>query len=114
MLLASLEKILPGSFALKTLMCRFAAAIVCSFGVKTDSLTVSNTFALNLGSLAWPSTLLWIVGITNAVNFVDGLDGLAAGISSIAGAVIALLALKFGQPVLAVIMLCLVGAMAGS
>jgi len=96
------------------LICQFAAAaVVCSAGVKINSITFSDTFALNLGSLAWPSALLWIVGVTNAVNFIDGLDGLAAGISAIAAGVIALLALKFGQPATAVIMLCLVGALVG-
>ncbi|CAM2066854.1 Undecaprenyl/decaprenyl-phosphate alpha-N-acetylglucosaminyl 1-phosphate transferase [Sulfidibacter corallicola] len=38
----------------------------------------------DLGMLSWPLTLLWIVGITNAINLSDGLDGLAGGISLIA------------------------------
>ncbi|MEH7109766.1 glycosyltransferase family 4 protein [Bacillus sp. JJ1764] len=36
------------------------------------------------GLLSVPITILWIVGITNAINLIDGLDGLAAGVSSIA------------------------------
>ncbi|WP_423799684.1 glycosyltransferase family 4 protein [Neobacillus sp. SAB-20_R2A] len=39
---------------------------------------------LEFGFLSIPLTLLWIVGITNAINLIDGLDGLAAGVSSIA------------------------------
>lgn len=39
---------------------------------------------LNLGLLNYPVTLLWIVGITNAFNLIDGLDGLAAGVGVIA------------------------------
>ena len=36
-----------------------------------------------LGWLAYPITVFWLVGITNAINLIDGLDGLSAGISSI-------------------------------
>lgn len=39
---------------------------------------------LQFGFLSIPITMLWIVGITNAINLIDGLDGLAAGVSSIA------------------------------
>ncbi|MCH6266542.1 glycosyltransferase family 4 protein [Neobacillus citreus] len=39
---------------------------------------------LQFGLLSIPITILWIVGITNAINLIDGLDGLAAGVSSIA------------------------------
>lgn len=39
---------------------------------------------LQFGFLSIPFTILWIVGITNAINLIDGLDGLAAGVSSIA------------------------------
>lgn len=36
---------------------------------------------LDLGFWSWPLTVLWMVGVTNAINMVDGLDGLAGGIS---------------------------------
>jgi UDP-GlcNAc:undecaprenyl-phosphate GlcNAc-1-phosphate transferase len=39
---------------------------------------------LEFGFLSIPFTIFWIVGITNAINLIDGLDGLAAGVSSIA------------------------------
>ncbi len=39
---------------------------------------------LKFGYLSIPFTILWIVGITNSINLIDGLDGLAAGVSSIA------------------------------
>ena len=39
---------------------------------------------LEFGYLSIPFTIIWIVGITNAINLIDGLDGLAAGVSSIA------------------------------
>jgi len=48
---------------------------------------LSNPFGpgeLKLGILAYPMTLLWVVGITNAMNLIDGLDGLASGLAVIA------------------------------
>ena len=43
----------------------------------------SETESVLLGWLAIPITILWIVGITNSVNLIDGLDGLAVGVSTI-------------------------------
>ena len=45
-----------------------------------------------LGWLAYPITVFWLVGITNAINLIDGLDGLSAGISSIVLATLAYMA----------------------
>jgi len=47
---------------------------------------VFGPFALPIGLLAVPLTIVGIVGITNAINFSDGLDGLAAGLAAIAAA----------------------------
>ena len=48
--------------------------------------------ALELGVLSMPLTVLWIVGITNAVNLIDGLDGLATGIALITSGAVAVIA----------------------
>ena len=45
---------------------------------------------LPLGYLSIPITIFWVVGITNAVNLIDGLDGLAAGTSIIAAVTLAI------------------------
>jgi hypothetical protein len=68
---------------------------------------------LEFGRLSWPITLLWIIGITNAVNLSDGLDGLAAGISAITCGVLAILALHNGNVIIAIIMLALLGSLTG-
>ncbi|MEH7254913.1 MraY family glycosyltransferase, partial [Neobacillus niacini] len=52
---------------------------------------------IELGYLSIPFTILWIVGITNAINLIDGLDGLAAGVSSIALVTISGMALIQGN-----------------
>jgi len=90
-----------------------AAAVVCAFGIRIETVSVEGLFALHFGWLAWPITILWIVSITNAVNLIDGLDGLAAGIAAVACGVIAVLAMSAGQTVMAVLMLALLGSLMG-
>jgi len=58
-------------------------------------------------------SLLWIVGITNAINLADGLDGLAAGICFLASAVNAVVAVWLGNYYMAVMMLLLAGSLLG-
>ena len=62
-----------------------AALIPVLAGVQVRSITnpFSDSGYLHLGLWAIPLTVIWIVGITNAVNFIDGLDGLACGVSTI-------------------------------
>jgi len=90
-----------------------AAVAACAFGIRIESITVEGLFTLDLGWAAWPITVFWIVAITNAINLIDGLDGLAAGISAVACGVIAVFAVHTGQPVMAVLMLALLGSLAG-
>lgn len=90
-----------------------AAAILCAAGVTIDSIGVTDRYVLHLGGLGTLLTLLWVVGITNAVNLSDGLDGLAAGISMVACGVIAVFSIHAGQHILAVFMLALAGSLTG-
>jgi len=90
-----------------------AAIAVCTAGVRIESVAITEQLTLNFGWFSWPLTIFWIVGITNAVNLSDGLDGLAAGISAIACGVIAILAIHNGQVVMAVLMLALLGSLSG-
>ena len=58
--------------------------------------------------------MLWIIGVTVAINFIDGLDGLAAGVVAIAAAVLSISASRFhSDPVVAVLCVCLVGSLSG-
>ena len=63
--------------------------------------------------LAWPVTLAWIVGLTNAFNLIDGIDGLAAGIAVIAGATCAAILVGRGHAAEAMLLAALVGAALG-
>lgn len=60
---------------------------------------------LDFGMLSIPITMIWIVGITNAINLIDGLDGLAAGVSTIALLTIAGMAYVMGNPYVVIIAL---------
>jgi UDP-GlcNAc:undecaprenyl-phosphate GlcNAc-1-phosphate transferase len=54
-----------------------AALIVIGSGFKIQYLTLAGGSAIDLGFLAVPLTILWIIGLTNAFNLIDGVDGLA-------------------------------------
>jgi len=89
-----------------------AVALVAT-GFRIERLDLPFIRAIELGWLSYPVTVLWIVGVTNAMNLIDGLDGLAAGISLIAVLPVAVVALSGGQVVLALVALTLIGALAG-
>ena len=61
-----------------------AALVVILTGARVENFTNPVGGSVALGWLGLPVAVLWIVGVTNAVNLIDGLDGLAAGIGSIA------------------------------
>jgi len=63
--------------------------------------------------IVWPASLLWIVGVTNALNLLDGLDGLATGVGAIIGATLTAIAWQAGQPFAVFLGLALVGALLG-
>lgn len=88
-----------------------AAAVLCYAGVEIKSLDVPGAFVVAFGVLSCPVTILWIVGITNAVNLSDGL---AAGVSAIACAAIAIFALYSGNMTMVVFMLALLGGSTAS
>jgi UDP-GlcNAc:undecaprenyl-phosphate GlcNAc-1-phosphate transferase len=90
-----------------------AAGALCVAGVQIGDLGITEGLVVSLGWLGVPLTLLWVVGITNAVNLSDGLDGLAAGISAIACGVIAVLAIHSDNAIMAVFALALVGSLSG-
>ena len=60
-------------------------------------------------NLSLPVTLLWLVGMANAINFMDGLDGLAAGISGIAAVVMLAVSLFMDQAAAALLAAALAG-----
>lgn len=74
-----------------------AAAVVCYFGFRIDAVTVPPGITWHLGALAIPITVLWIVGVSNAINLIDGVDGLAGAVSLIALLVVSASSLLLGN-----------------
>jgi UDP-GlcNAc:undecaprenyl-phosphate GlcNAc-1-phosphate transferase len=77
-----------------------AAIIVVSFGLKIDVVNIpfysQESFAIPADWISIPLTILWIVGVSNAINLIDGLDGLSAGVSGIATATLLVMAALTG------------------
>ncbi len=104
------------SAKLKLVVQILAAIIPVSQGVVisyiTNPLPVGEPY-IALGVLSVPVTVLWIVAITNAVNFIDGLDGLSVGVCSISCLSMAVIALSLGQFSEALLLAILLGACVG-
>ncbi|MBP2071580.1 MraY family glycosyltransferase [Thermoanaerobacterium butyriciformans] len=91
-----------------------ASLVVVLSGVRIDWLT--NPFGdgmINIGVFAIPLSVFWIVGITNAMNLIDGLDGLAAGIASISSGSLFVVSLLNGRYATALITVAVTGAALG-
>lgn len=92
-----------------------AALIVILFGgVKITCIGIFAAPACVLPFyLSVPLTLFVILGVTNAINLADGLDGLAGGISMLSFVLIAFLAYKCGNMQISIMAMAMVGAIAG-
>jgi len=89
-----------------------AALIIYVWGIRIEHLTIPLFGSIQLGWISLPVTLFWIVAITNAVNLIDGLDGLAAG-TGICVSLILLFTAISGQEHLQLTCITLIGALAG-
>lgn len=88
-----------------------AAGVVVASGLRIEY--IGNPFGaglIQLGLLAIPITLLYIVGFTNVINLIDGLDGLAAGVTAIAAATLLVLAAQGNRLDAAAMAAALIGA----
>ncbi len=97
---------------------QIAAALIAVFtGNVIEYLSNPNIFSSDpyweLGILAYPITVIWIVAMTNAVNLIDGLDGLACGVSSISSMTLLVIALLLGEPQVALLVAALAGGCLG-
>lgn len=94
-----------------------AAIVAVRSGLVFDVISNPNVFAeettIEIGFLSVPLTLLWIVGCTNAMNLIDGLDGLAVGVAAISSTSMLIVSLLVAEPVVSVILAALTGACLG-
>ena len=103
-----------GLGAATKLLAQVAAGIlVYAAGFRIDFIRLPGEGAISLGWLGLPITLLWVVAVTNAINLIDGLDGLAAGMGlMITGTIVAIAYYQGVFPVM-VISLALAGSLLG-
>ncbi len=103
----------PIKALLKFFLQLLAAIIVTAGGFLIRSVTLPYLGSLGLGLFAYPITVLWLVGISNAINLIDGMDGLAGGISAFAALSMGIIALIQGSTVTSVLCFALFGAILG-
>jgi UDP-GlcNAc:undecaprenyl-phosphate GlcNAc-1-phosphate transferase len=104
---------LRGLGAVPKLLIEFAAAaIVMSSGLLIERVSLLGS-TWDLGVIAWPVTAAWLVGVTNAFNLIDGIDGLAAGVTAIAGAACAAILVVRGHAPEAMLLAAFVGGSIG-
>ena len=92
-----------------------AASLVVAPGYTFHSILFTGPGLLGeLNWLRYPLTAVWIVGLTNAVNLIDGVDGLAGGVSALAAVFFAVIFSSIaGGSVMILVCLCLGAALAG-
>ena len=98
---------------LKFLLQVAAGVLVALGGFTIDALGFPGLAPLQLGWAAWPVTVLWLVGLSNAMNLVDGVDGFAGAITAAAAVALGASALVQGRFGAALVACCLLGATAG-
>lgn len=91
----------------------FAACVLVLFDIRIE--WVNNPFGgyFYLDYLSVPLTIFWVISFTNVVNLMDGLDGLAAGVSAIASLTVILVAAQMGYYHIAVMTAALAGGIIG-
>lgn len=90
-----------------------AATIAWLGGVQINLVSISLSGGFELGWLSLPITIFWIVFVTNAINLIDGLDGLAAGICLFASVVMLFLCIISDRILIALCFASLAGCLLG-
>jgi UDP-GlcNAc:undecaprenyl-phosphate GlcNAc-1-phosphate transferase len=88
------------------------AAIPVAAGLTIDHITLPLLGAGDLGIAQYPITVLWFVALVNMINFTDGMDGLASGITGLGATTFAILAASLGRADPAIVAAALAGACA--
>jgi UDP-GlcNAc:undecaprenyl-phosphate/decaprenyl-phosphate GlcNAc-1-phosphate transferase len=89
-----------------------AAVVAFACGFRVEALSFGEA-SLALGAFSLPLTIVWIVGVTNAFNLIDGLDGLATGIALVALSTTFAVSAALGNWEVALVSAALAGALLG-
>jgi UDP-GlcNAc:undecaprenyl-phosphate GlcNAc-1-phosphate transferase len=88
------------------------AAVPVAAGLTIDHVTLPVVGVGDLGAAQYPISILWFVALVNMINFTDGMDGLAAGVSGIGATTFAIIAASLGRDDPAILAAALAGACA--
>jgi len=88
-----------------------AASILFAAGLKIDTIYIPFSGSFLLGDLSYLATVLWVLLIVNALNIVDGLDGLAAGLSIIGSIGLLYAAMKLHIPAVSMLTIVLMAVL---
>jgi len=113
LLLGVLDDLKPRRPWFKLLVLLAAGGALCSGGFLVERISLPFGGTADISWLAWPLTLAWLVGIANAINLLDGVDGAAAGISAIVAFSVAFSSGPEASPLVWVAASCLIGASLG-
>ena len=111
-----MDDVRPLSAGVKLILQIISALVAVGSGVVIDTIANPLPFGgeyLGFGIWSIPITVIWIVAVTNSVNLIDGLDGLADGVSTIGALTMLIIALLMGDLEIAIITAALVGACVG-
>ena len=111
--LGLLDDIRGSGAGIKFLVQFAVAGTLYYFGFRIEMLSLPFFGTVSLGALSLLFTLLWIVGVINAMNLIDGLDGLAAGVGLFAVATSFVLAATRGDAIMMLFMAALAGGLLG-
>jgi UDP-GlcNAc:undecaprenyl-phosphate GlcNAc-1-phosphate transferase len=92
---------------------KLSLQIICAGLVSVAGGGIRSAFGIELGHLAIPAAILWIVALTNAFNMVDGLDGLAPGLAVMMSTTLMLLSVRSGNVASAMLLAALCGSLVG-
>ncbi len=109
-LLGMLDDILRLKAIVKLVVQIGVAYVAVWQGLTIEQITVAGQ-TIAFGNWAIPITMLWIVGLTNAINLIDGLDGLSCGVSTISAISLLLVSIVLGENPATTV---LIGILAGS
>lgn len=90
-----------------------AACVLVIFDIRIEWVNNPLGGYFYLDMLSIPFTIFWVISFTNVVNLIDGLDGLAAGVSAIASLTVILVAVQMGYFHVAILTAALAGAIIG-
>jgi len=113
LLLGLLDDLREVDFKIKFLVQTAAAALVFVIGYRIEDVALPWGATFSLGWAAPVLTILWLVFLTNAMNLIDGKDGIAAGVAIIVAVPLAFIAADVDNPLVAAQLVAIAGACAG-